>query len=396
MGSIVFQEKKIYPGKKAKPTKLGFIKDVVFGFARLQTPHLKYQSEDEYQYSVDVFVQPETVEDFETEFDSYGANTPVKWVPVQWLEDIYGIDPEEMDFDTEEQKPSKFKSGTTAEEKKKLKRKKFECFAIITFSCNATVGEALAKGSKGRLKPGDDIPYSYATRPKAYIYQGKGKPNRAITYDPKKVDPEDLVDDEDIQEFYERYPLIGNGSSGTVAFRVAVSKNGEFPYLYQILVKDLVEYEPEGSGESDDCAFGDCEEDDFSTSGESAFDDDDDEEEEEAPRRRRGSNSTKRRRSVLDEEPEEEEDEPEEEEKPKRKSRKRTTKKVEKEPESEKGFGFKVNEEDDDDDDFEGFDDDEPEEEKKPKTQRRKRTTKKPEPEPEVDEDDDDDDDVPY
>lgn len=166
----------------------GKIKDVVFCYVKMQQGSFKYQSKTELEYCVDCIVPKDVAKAFKKMFPKNGF----KEIDTEEFEDKYKIPPVHPNADEQ---------------------------FIIKLKANAQVKVDIPKAN---LKAGDDVPYEWNTRPKAYVPVDGGIKDITMT------------------------TLISNGSKGDVAFRINENSYGSFPQLTGILVKELIEYEQQG------------------------------------------------------------------------------------------------------------------------------------------------------
>lgn len=166
-----------------------------FLYVKLQTGTYKYQSKNK-EYTIDLVVDKATSKDFKKNFPKNRCK----------------------EYDNEEF-VQKFKIDPPYP-------KQDEQF-VIKIAADAYLK---ADSPKSGLNEGDDIPYSWSTRPKAFVPVEDGKV-KDITLT----------------------TLVGNGSKGVVAFSVTKNDFGTFPQLAGILINELVEYE---GGSETSCVFG--------------------------------------------------------------------------------------------------------------------------------------------
>lgn len=181
--------------KDKKGNQTGVIEDVFFFYTKIQTPSLKYQSKNEKEYTVDCVVDKATARKFKKAFPK---NSCKDYENDDFLEKF---NVEEVPFPKQE-----------------------EQFVVKLKADSQIKKDVTVNGEK--LKKGDEVPYSWGTRPKVFVPAGTEGKVKDITME----------------------SLVGNGSQGTVAFKVLTNDYGTFPQLTGILVTELVEYE--GSGGS--------------------------------------------------------------------------------------------------------------------------------------------------
>ena len=162
---------------------MAVIKDVVFAYVKIQQPALKYQSDSEYEFTVDCIVSEKEAKAFKKKF----KKQPPKEVPTEDFEKIFKIAPpypdQEEQFVIKLKKPAQFKNKQT-----------------------------------GRMDP---IPDKY--RPRVLVPGDNGK-LKDITFD----------------------TLVSNGSTGVVQMEVMDNSFGTFAKLKAIRVDNLIEYQQAG------------------------------------------------------------------------------------------------------------------------------------------------------
>lgn len=171
----------------------GMIKDVVFGYIKLQGGSFKYQSTTEKEWTVDCIVDKATAKAYKKAFPKNGY----KEIDTNEFEDNYKITPPYPKQDEQ---------------------------FILKVRTNANLRGDVPKAG---LFEGDEIPYEWNTRPKAFIPVDGG------------------VQDITMEK------LISNGSKGDVSIRIIENSYGMFPQLSGILVKELIEYEQKDGDDSD-------------------------------------------------------------------------------------------------------------------------------------------------
>ena len=326
-------------GKKMR--EYGTINDVVFLYVKIDNPQENtYKGQTKTLYEASVVVDCDTADDF---IERFPATKKVKYVPMDWFEEIFKVDPEDIPFEPVSCAPTRFLNGTSEAQKAKYKRKSMDCFCVLSFSTNALVpNKRMAdffNDTRGKRDPevevGDLIPDFADIRPKTFVPDpdSRGK----------------VLDRTDTK--------VGNGSTGKLMFSVAEISGEEHQYLYQILVEKLVKYS-DGGPRKATSGFGQVsdeedEEEEFEYVGFDADNSDEDEEEEPVRKPRR----PKRQPQPEPEEDDEEFEEEEIPEVPKRtrkpaatkKPAKRPARKPEPEPEEEDEEDLTSPEFDDDD-----------------------------------------------
>ena len=169
--------------------KNGMITNATFAYIKLQEGAKKYQSEDK-EYCLDIIVDKATAKAFKKAYPKNGY----KEIDTGDFEGIFKFAAPYPDED--EQFVIKLKVGV---------------------SLSADIP------SQG-LSKGDPIPYDWSTRPKLFVPVEGGVKDVTMT------------------------TLAANGSKGDVAFNVRNTTYGNFPQLTGVLVKELIEYEAQGSG----------------------------------------------------------------------------------------------------------------------------------------------------
>jgi hypothetical protein len=163
----------------------GMIKDVVFGYVKLQGGAFKYQSTTEREWAVDCIVDKNTAKSYKKVF----PKNVYKEIDTDEFEDKYRIKPPFLDQDEQ---------------------------FILKVKANANLRTDIPKAG---LREGDEIPYGWNTRPKAFV--------------PVEGGIQDITMEK----------LIANGSKGDVSIKIIENSYGIFPQLTGILVTELIEYE---------------------------------------------------------------------------------------------------------------------------------------------------------
>lgn len=175
---------------------MAVLKDVVFAYVKIQQPAPKYQSDNEFEFTVDCIVSEKDAKAFKRKF----KKQPPKEVPTEDFEKMFKIAPpypdQEEQFIIKLKKPAQFKNKQT-----------------------------------GRMEP---IPDKY--RPRVLVPGDNGK-LKDITFD----------------------TLVSNGSSGVVQMEVMENSFGTFAKLKAIRVDNLIKYQQAGQdfdelGEVDELA----------------------------------------------------------------------------------------------------------------------------------------------
>lgn len=180
--------------------KSGFLHDVVFLYTKFQKPVLKYQSQTEHEYSVDVVMDEDSADEWAEAF----KKNPVKAVKTADFEGTYKC---EAPFDGKKQYIVKLRAQAQFK------------------------NDILDKTTQGvRFRAGEYVPYEWDNRPKVYIPATNGVEDVTATN------------------------LVGNGSKGKVAFNITENDFGKFPKITGILVEEMVEFEASGGGSGS--AFG--------------------------------------------------------------------------------------------------------------------------------------------
>jgi len=176
--------------------KKGYIRDVVFLYTQVQTAVINHSDAAKKEYKTDIVVDEDTADAWEKAF----PKNSYKKIKTSEFKDKYKIDP------------------PNPEDKNHF---------VISVKANA-----LLKGDCNEFKKGDLVPYGFKGRPKIFVPDGEGV--KDITMD----------------------VLVANGSKGDLSFAISVVDKGAFPgtypYLSNMLVKELIEYK---RGESS-CDFG--------------------------------------------------------------------------------------------------------------------------------------------
>lgn len=163
----------------------GVIRDAMFCYVKMQQGDYKFQSTSEKEYVVDVIVDKATARAWKKAFSKNG------------FQEI-----ETADFAS-----------------------KYKCHPPLEGEDDQYVIKAKSKvalgADVGGLSKGDDVPYSWGSRPKVYV----------------------PVENSDDVEDITMTTLVGNGSKGSISFDIVKNDFGTFPQLTGILVTDLVEYE---------------------------------------------------------------------------------------------------------------------------------------------------------
>ena len=162
----------------------GKLEGIYFAYVKLQDGEFKKNSTTEKEFVVNVVMSEDQADDYSDMFPGNGVNA----IKTAEFEAKYKFPPPYPN--EKKQYVTKIKQGTT-----------------------------FARDMGEDFKKGDKLPYTFNTRPKAFLAVDGGV--KDITMN----------------------TLIGNGSKGDIGFNISSNSYGTFPHLVGILVKDLVEYE---------------------------------------------------------------------------------------------------------------------------------------------------------
>lgn len=191
MSKLVIEDYKDHRGKKAKK---GILSDVTLLYTKIQNGGLKYKSKEK-EFACAAVVDEDTADQYEDLFTQNKAKTI---------------------------KTSEFEKKYKTEPPFPKNKKQY----VINLHTSYYVNKSY-KNKEGEvyLEKGSPIPYDWPNRPKVYA------PN---------PDGEGVVD-------ITRKSLVGNGSKGSIAFTIMQGDDKDYPYLADVLVTDLVEYEADST-----------------------------------------------------------------------------------------------------------------------------------------------------